>query len=313
MAYVPSYAARRIYWATQETIAEWLSTASNTAGSFDLATDGVLVCGRRSRSATLIWTTVDLWAMTYIGGTLVYAFQQVGTNCGIISKLAPVVLDSGAYWMGRDRFYHFDGAVRQIPCDVIDYVFGNFNHAQSALVWALANPTFGEVTWFYPSSGSSTADSYVTFNYQDGHWVFGVLSRAVGITQQAGAATQVPVMVDSFGRIYDHETGDARTVDGLGAHLTYAESGPIELGDGDQVMRVQRIVPDDKTLGDVTASIYTSLAPDATETANGPYTLASQTSVRLTARQVRLKITEAVATAWRVGSVRLGVVPGGRR
>jgi hypothetical protein len=84
-------------------------------------------------------------------------------------------------------------------------------------------------------------------------------------------------------------------------------------------MRIQRIVPDDKTLGDVTASLYTSMAPDATETtdaaspANGPYTLASVTSVRLTARQVRLKITESAAAAWRVGTVRIGVVPGGRR
>jgi hypothetical protein len=115
-------------------------------------------------------------------------------------------------------------------------------------------------------------------------------------------------MIDSSGNVYDHETGSTRT-----GQTVYLESGPMEIGEGDQVMRVQRIVPDDRTAGDVSASLYTSLHPNDSETLNGPYTLASPTSVRLTARQVRLRITEVVATTWRVGMIRLGAIASGRR
>lgn len=300
---------RRLFWPTQETVTDFLPTESNTAGSIDLATDGVFVCGKKTRAATLIFTTTDLWTATFIGGDFTYSFRQAGINCGIVSARASVVLDQGVYWMGIGKFFCFDGFVKPLACDVDEYVFESFNDAQASLVWALANPQFNEITWFYPSANATACDRYVTYNYVEAHWVFGTLQRSAGVTQQAGATTPVPVLIGSDGRIYDHETGNARG----GSANVYLESGPIELGEGDTVVRVQRIVPDDKTAGDVTASLYTAMFPDSTETLNGPYTLASPTSVRLTARQVRLKLTEAVATAWRVGVVRLGGIPGGRR
>lgn len=308
MAGSTSYSARRVYWASQETIVTWIPAGTNTAGWFDLATDGVLMCGAPVRGQTLLWTTTDVWAMSYIGGTLVYSFQRAGNNCGIVSQRAVVVIDTTAYWMGNGKFFAYDGFVRTIPCEVTDYVFLNLNTAQSGKVWGLANPKFSEVTWHYPTGSSTECDSYVTYNYLENHWTFGTVARTCGVPYQAGAAAQVPVLIDSTGKIYDHETGNART-----GQTVYLESGPMELGDGDQVMRVQRIVPDDRTLGNVSASLYTSMFPDDVEVSNGPYTLAEPTSVRVTARQVRLRIVEVVASAWRIGIIRLGAIAAGRR
>jgi hypothetical protein len=303
-----NYSNRRVYWATQETIADWVSSDDNTAGYQDLATDGVLMCGHPSRGQTLLWTTTDLWTMTYQGGEFVFGFARVGNHCGIISPLAAVVLDTAAYWWGVGKFHAYDGFVRTLPCEVQDYVFTDFATDYAHTVWALANPTFNEITWFYPSSGATTPDRYVTFNYVENHWTVGTLDRSAGVTVQAGSDVGVPVLIDSTGVIYDHETGTART-----GQTVYLERGPMEVGDGDTVQRIQRIVPDDLTEGDVTATLYASLFPNAAETTHGPYTLASPTSVRLTARQVRIKLTEAVASAWRVGVIRLGAIAGGRR
>jgi hypothetical protein len=307
--YSGDYSIRRVYWASQEATFDFRPGATNTAGSFDLSTDGALVYGRATRGQTLLWTTTDVWTATYIGGEFIYRFDRVGTNCGIVNSRAAVVLDTGAYWMGVNKFFRFDGFVKTIPCDVNDYVFGNISYAAARTIWALPNPQFNEVTWFYPSAIASAPDRYVTYNYLEDHWVFGTLDRAAGVAQQAGATIPVPVLLDGSGNLYDHETGNSRG----GSSNVFLESGPVELGDGDNVVRLQRIVPDDQTAGDVTASLYTSLYPDASETLNGPYTLASPTSIRLTARQCRLRIVEAVATAWQVGIVRLGGILGGRR
>jgi hypothetical protein len=288
---------------------DWFPADTNTAGDFPLSTDGALVCGKALRGQTLLWTTVDLWTMNYIGGELIYSFTRAGDNCGIVSHHGFACIDTAAYWMGNTKqFFTFDGFVKPIACEVTDYVFGDFNSTYAYKVWTLANPRFGEVTWFYPSAAATECDRYVTYNYLENHWTFGSMSRATGVPLSHGATTLVPVMITSAGSIYDHETGNTRT-----GSTAYLESGPIMLGDGDNVMRIQRIVPDDETQGDVTASLYTSMYPNDSETENGPYSLLSPTSVRLTARQVRLKLTEAVASNWRVGVVKLGAIVGGRR
>lgn len=304
-------ANRLVTWATQEggfTGSDWVPAATNTAGDFELTTEGSLVCGRRSRGMTLLFTTTDLWGMTYIGGTLVYRFDQLGNKCGIVSSNAVIVSDTGAYWMGENGFYLHDGFVRPIPCDVHDYVFGSLNRTYAYLIWAIENPTFGEVTWFYPSSGASEIDRYVTYNYRENHWVTGNLSRTTGIASQPGT-TVYPVMCNASGSVFDHESGYGRNSEGTPS----LESGPIELGEGDAVMSLQKVIPDDKTAGDVNLTIFTAPNPDTAETSNGPYTLTAHTSIRLKARQIRVKLTEAVATGWRVGIVRLGVMMSGRR
>lgn len=302
---------RTVAWATQEgglAVADWTPSATNTAGSFDLSTNGQLVCGRRSRGTTLLWTTVDLWGATYIGGEFVYRFDQLGNNCGIISPNACVVNDTAAYWMGQNGFYRFDGFVQPLPCDVQDYVFGSFNRTYSHLIWAMENPAFSEVTWYYPHAAQTELTRYVTYNYRENHWVYGTLCRTCGVPYIPGVTT-TPVMMHSGGTIYTHETGTGRASEGT----PYLESGPMEIGDGDNLASLQKIIPDDKTVGDVNLTIFTAPNPDTAETSNGPYTLTAQTSIRVKARQMRLKLTEAVASAWRVGVIRLGVVQSSRR
>jgi hypothetical protein len=298
--------ARMVWWASQATTDTWYPSALNSAGSFSLPSQGTLKAGMPFRGASLIWTTRDLWSMSYIGQPLIYSFQQVGMECGIISSHAFVGTSNAAFWMGLNRFFRFDGFVSPIQCDVADYVFGNMNAAYQHKIWALHNAEFNEVTWFYVSTTATEIDSYVTYNYTENHWVFGVLSRTAGVTAQVPG--RVPVLTDALGNFYDHETGTNK----CGA-ATYCESGPVELGEGDQVMRIQRIVPDDKTLGDVSLTLFTSLFPDQAEASFGPYAAADPTNVRATGRQVRLRFDEVNAVAWRVGQTRLGVIPVGRR
>jgi hypothetical protein len=296
---------RKVQWASQETTATWTASSSNTAGDFELATNGRIMCGARGRDNTLIWTDADLWAMTYIGGSLVYSFTKVGDSCGIIAPNAKAVVDGRAFWMGRDAFYAFDGFVKAIPCDVRDYVFEDFNTTQIIKTWAMPIAQYGEIWWFYPSAASTECDRYVVYNYREGHWSFGELARTAGFDR---GATTLPMMATPAGVIKEHEVLEDRD-----SETPYLESGPFELADGDEVVKVQRIVPDENTAGEVNVTFYTAFYPQGTEYTKGPYTLSSPTSVRFTARQARMRLSQVSETSWRVGTFRLGVVPGGRR
>lgn len=296
---------RKIKWASQETLNTWTPGAANTAGDFTLEGPGRIRCGRRGRGETLIWTDTDLYVARYIGGVFVYSFERVGTNCGIIAPNAVSIMDGTAMWMSHKGFFMYDGFVRPVPCEVFDYVFGDFNQAQRVKTWSMPNAQYGEVWFFYPSGGSLECDRYVVWNFRENHWSFGKMNRTAGIDR---GAFNYPMMADSAGGVYDHERGDLRT--GL---VPYAESGPVEIGNGERVIHLQRIVPDERTLGDVQMGIYASMYPTAAETLHGPYQLAEPTDVRITARQLRLHVEELRAADWRIGVVKLGGRVGGTR
>jgi hypothetical protein len=299
--------ARLVKWPDQQSLIDWAITDTNQANEFPLPTKGRLVTGRRTRRQTLLWTDVDVFAMTFVGGADIYAFEQLGDNCGIVGPQACVVLGDRSFWMSYGKFFEYDGALKPIECDVLNEVFDNLDQSQRAKVQAIPMTLFNEVWWTYPSKGRSTYenDKYVGYNYIENHWILGDVPRAAGIDR---GVYEYPILLDPDGYLYEHEFGALRT----GAKV-FAETGPIEIGDGDNAMRIQQIIPDEKTLGDVSMTLFGAFDPTSVEKSKGPFTATQPTPVRMTAKQVRLRVDEVTPTDWRVGVPKLGVLPAGTR
>jgi hypothetical protein len=287
---------RRIAWCDQENNTVWSPAATNQAGDFELTTIGSLMCAKRIRGATILFTNVDVHTATYIGPPFIYGFERIGAGCGVISKQSVAVIDNACIWMSDSGFWIYDGFVKPIKCDVGDYIFKNLNFTQSSKVYCVHNSTFGEIWWFYPSSASNECDSYVTYNYRENHWAIGTLARTCGTDR---GIFSNPLLMSPDGYLYEHEVGFA--YDG---QTLFAESGPVELGAGDRLMTLTGLIPDEMTAGDVQVRFSTKLYPNATEYNYGPYSLNSPTSVRLTGRQVSVKIEGVDLTDWRVGVIR---------
>jgi len=210
-------------------------------------------------------------------------------------------------WMSPTGFWLYNGFVQPVPCDVSDYVFSNLNIQQMSKVSVTLNTTFSEVKWFYPSAGSTEVDSYVLWNYSENTWNIGKIVRYSGVD---GGVFQHPLECASDGKIYDHEFGFLYT----GASSPYLESGPIELGNGDNVMYATRLFPDILVnVGDVTATFKVKFEPDGAETSFGPYTLTQETDVRFGGRTVKVRYTGSNPDDWRVGDNKLDLMQGGLR
>lgn len=297
---------RRIDWCDVENNTVWTASETNLAGSYSLTTNGSLMCGKRVRGLTLVFTDVDVHTASYVGLPYVYQFEKIGSGCGIISKQAAAATDNSCVWMSRSGFWIYDGFVKPLPCDVGDYVLNNINYAQDSKIYAVHNSSYGEIWWFYPSSNSTEVDSYVSYNYREGHWAIGNLARTAGTDR--GVFTY-PLMMSSDGYLYQHETGYVDPAE----EVPYAQSGPIEIGSGDQMMSVMGVIPDEKTLGQVEVSFKTRMYPTGTETEHGPYVASELTDTRFTARQVSVRYEGKVASDWRVGVTKLDVKQSGKR
>lgn len=297
---------RKVQWSDFEDNTLWTPASTNQAGDIVLQTSGQIQCGVQVRGQTLILTDRDAHSATYQGPPFVYSFERVGQTCGVQSRRAVAVVDAGAFWMGQEGFFNYaGGAVSDVQCEVSDYVFGDINRSQISLVHAVANAQHGEVWWFYPSGASNECDRYVVFNYKEGHWTIGQLERT---SCAPHGVFQYPLWADASGNLYDQEVGldyDGGTV--------FAETAPISLGVGDQVMSVTHLYPDEKTQGDVEVTFKTRFYPNDTERSYGPYAMDAPTSVRFTGRQVRMRVEGARLADWRVGNMRLDVKPRGGR
>jgi hypothetical protein len=261
-----------------------------------------------SRKTNLIWTDAALFSMSYLADPLlVYGFELLGQGCGLIGANAAVEKDGSAFWLSNNgEFYSFTGGAPQpIPCPVRRYVLDNLDYTQAEKIYASINSANSEVWWFYPDSRDGTECSrYVIYNYAEQLWSVGTFDRTAWIDS---GVLQYPLSASAAGYLYYQETGT--TADG-GAITAYAESAPLDLADGEQLLSVMRAVPDvEDMLGGLTISLLARMWPAGSETTHGPYTVLPTTTkvdTRMKARQVALRIDSASAPSfWRLGALRL--------
>jgi len=297
---------RKVQWCDRESVTDWTPAATNEAGDFELQTSGELMLGLRMRGRTLLVTTQDAHVAAYAGPPTVYGFERVGTSCGAASRKCGVAVGEGAFWMSRENFFYFNGSVVQpLVCEVADYVFKDINRQQVSKVNAVHNGQFDEIWWFYPSEGSLENDSYVVYDYKQNTWAVGEISRTSGFDI---GVLRTPVWFDADGNAYNHEIGHD-----LHGNVAFAESGPVNIGAGDNVMHVTQIIPDEQTQGEVTVKLKSRFYPNDTEREYGPFTMSAPTSVRVTGRQVRMRIEGENLKDWRAGVMRVDVTQGGKR
>jgi len=304
-----------IRFSDQENINSYTPTATNTAGTQRLA-DGSRIMGAvRGRDAIYIWTDTSLFTMRFVGSPFTFGFAQVGTNCGLIGQNAAIEVDGAAYWFSENGFFKYAGNLESMICLVEDFVFTNLNTTASQLINAGLNNLFGEITWFYCSSGSTVIDRCVTYNYFDSSpqrpvWTTGTLSRgswqdsavfglphATEYDADSNDSYDVVGNTDGCTTYFEHETGTDQIKGGATTAITSnIESGDFDItqrvvgnqqtgladfkGDGENIMKIRRFVPDFLSqTGDTQITLQLKNYPNSSQASSplGPFTITSST------------------------------------
>jgi hypothetical protein len=150
-----------IRFSSQESLTDYTPTAINTAGSQRLADGSKIMGALRGRDAIYIWTDTAMFTMRFVGSPFTFAYEQVGTNCGLIGKNACVEVDGAAYWMSENGFFNYTGQLVSMDCLVEDFVYDDINTNSNQLINAGLNNLFGEVIWFYCTMASTTLEPSV--------------------------------------------------------------------------------------------------------------------------------------------------------
>lgn len=298
---------RNVSWSDRDALEDWSASLLDLAGDLNVDSQGGCLLGCKVRGGTLILTTEDLHIMRFVGLPDVYGIDWVSSDCGGVSRHCTASVDTQAFWMGKNDFFVYDGYVQTIPCTIHDDVFGQINPDYLHLVAAVHIGEFNEVWWHFPSGAATENNKTAVYNYKEGTWAYHDLARSACASR--GSGFDYPLMADASGNLWEHEKGQAHT----GAGTAFARSGPREIGDGEYIMQVERLIPDEATAGDCDVYFHTRFYPNAAETSYGPFSSANPIHTRFAARQVAIELRQAEENDWRVGDYRVKAKPRGLR
>jgi hypothetical protein len=324
-----------VRWSDQENPFEWVPAITNQSGEFKLSNGSYIVTSVNTRQEILVWTDASLYSMQYLGPPYVWGFNSLSDDISIMSPNAVTTANNVVYWMGRDKFYTYNGRVDTLPCAVRQYVFEDVNKDQAYQVFAGSDEGYNEVWWFYCGQNSNSVNKYVVYNYLDNVWYYGTMARTAWLDSPL---RDYPMAADYNNRILYHEV-DNDDVSGLTPVPinAYIQSADFDIGDGQTFGFVWRILPDINFNGSTVLAPSVTMEVKPRRNAGTPYGDADNPTVtsannyavqrvytvqefdgqvytRLRGRQMALRVeSTGLGVSWQLGSVRIDVRPDGRR
>ena len=326
-----------IRFSSSESLTDWTPTATNTAGDLRIGSGSKFVTALETKREIMVFTDTSLHSMQFIGPPFTFGINALATGITIMGPNAAVAIEDSIFWMGEGSFYTYQGGTKALPCTVKEQVFFDFNYSQKDKVYAAHNSEFTEITWFYCSNTNSVANGgdgqnnkYVTYNYGEGVWYYGTLSRTAFMDR---GVNQYPIGAQD-GYLYNHEIGYD---DDGSAMTTSLESSPMDVGEGERMVFINRIIPDFTFQGSSTSgaapavnmtlsmqdypgSSYGQAETDtvtssAISTTTVPFEqFTTKADIRLRGRSFAMKVSSTGAgVRWRLGSPRINLRADGRR
>ena len=324
-----------IRWSDQGSVVDWTPSVTSQAGFLTLSRGTEIIASKQARQEVLVWTDAALYSMQYVGAPVVWSAQLVGENISTASQNCVAYANGVAYWMGKDKFYKYDGRTQPLRCDLRKFIFNDFNDQQYDQVFAGTNESYHEVWWFYCSTDQTNIDRYVVYNYLEDIWYYGTMARTAwldsGLRGNPLAATYSYNLVNHEEGVDDNENATTAPIH------AYVASAEFDLEDGHQFAFIWRILPDIRFDGSTTGSPsatmtllplansgsgYNSPASQGgsnsraiTRTAVLPveeYT--GQIYTRVRGRQLAIKVeSSGEGVTWQLGAPRIDMRPDGRR
>jgi hypothetical protein len=314
----------RFAWCDQENPGAWdYSSVTSQAGFLDIEPSSPIVTAISTRSGTLIWTGKNAYVSLFLGLPYVYNYSELAKNCTPWSPQSVVNTSSMALWMSEQGMFSFDGtSILPLACKIRPWIDESIGDDPTTLAnvrgqsFACHVENFNEFWWFFPQDQNTSGTPYNTrcalYNYKDGWWSEGRMTRSAGIT---ASYTSHTIMADGT-LVFRHEDGLVYA----NADPPFAETFDMTLTSGARLTTVKQLIPDVE--GDVGNLLYSlfyrnSRSQGAPELRSPlvPVRNDGYVDFRVTGRDIRLRIDVAsgIIKPWTLGQHLIDAVVRGDR
>jgi len=241
--------------------------------------------GPGNAPAGLFWSLNALVRATFVGSTNVFNFDTISNDITVLSSSAILEYDGAFYWVGTDRFYFYNGVVRDWPNLLNkDFFWDNLNRAYAQKVYMFKVPRRGEIWICFPRGQSTFCNWAIIFNVLNNSWYdtelptygrsAGVAAQVLGYPYMVAAEDATPDAATASYGLWQHETG-LDEVDGstLNAIYSYFTTGNLSRTDqqSNKALQVQMVEPDFVQTGTLNLFIEGRANARAPNVETGPF------------------------------------------
>jgi len=229
-------------------IAVWTVSPAITFFNETLKSAGRLLTSEYCKGQYVIFTENSVHKMTFIGSPDVWLIEDIMTSDGLMGPKAATSVQDNVVWLGQENFYIYNGSIASvIPNNTLnEWFFSNVNQGSFYHSFSHKSVAFNEVWWFAPFAGSEEPNNYVIWNWEEGHFTNGQLSRTASENpnnanrNQYMAFGQCNPALDST--LYVHESRGNYSDDGANMAGSLTSNYNI-IDTGEYMQQILRIVP----------------------------------------------------------------------
>jgi hypothetical protein len=247
--------------------------------------------GSGTAPAGLFWAFDAVLRATFTGGATVFQFDVIATGTSIMSPQCVVDYDGVFYWAGVDRFYMFNGVVREVPNTMnLNYFFDGINTNQQSKCFGFQVPKYGEIWWCYPKGTATECTHAVIFNVRENTWYDTQLpniGRSAGQFNNSFAAPLLTGVEQATGvggtgyRVWQHEFKvdeyDGPQVRPIKSYFETSDLSTLISGTN-KYLRVTTLEPDFVQNGDMTVNVTGRANARAPEVVGTTFTFPAEAS-----------------------------------
>lgn len=263
----------RVTWSDAQLPGSWPVANTNRIAALKIVKGLPMRGGASNSPAGLFWSLDSLVRCT-LNPTPppTFRFDTIGQDISVMSSNSVVEMDGIFYWLGEDRFYYYNGVVRELPNMMnLKTLMRRRTYSARMRTWAYSHPAENELHFIVPVDGSMDPNWDFCYNVGLQTWYDTPMPDS---GRGAGFPTHVfpyPVMtgvdadVNGNYKLWQHEIGYDR-IEGaqalaiyqkmVSSDVSYMTEGPLHVfWSGRNVgVRLLRFEPDFNQTGPMTVS-----------------------------------------------------------
>jgi len=190
----------KVRWSDASTTipSTWVAGATNDAGSNTIGDEGdIIVDGFSLNKSFIIYKEKSTWLVNYIGGNLVFSFQKLFNDTGILSRNCVVEFDGKHFVVTEGDLIVHNGVSKQsVATNLVKRtLFGELDSTNYRNIFVVHNKQKDEIWVCYPTIGSTYCNKALIWNYTSKSFSFrelpNILHIATGIVNPGVAGSPV--------------------------------------------------------------------------------------------------------------------------
>jgi hypothetical protein len=160
-------------------LGNWTVGPATNADLVEIPGANALISRAYVNGQNILFTNNAVYSLNYVAKPFIWVTDLITLADGIIGPRAYVSANDLVYWVGFNDIYVYNGNVYQnLPNNTLKQWFvQNMNPAKSYLTFMRTCLEFNEVWIFFPFGDSPEPNAYIIYNFEEGTFTNGFLSR----------------------------------------------------------------------------------------------------------------------------------------